>query len=170
MSDSWACFSEDRKYRYRLTRRLGASSRRLLFIMLNPSKADETQDDATIRRCIGFARSWGFGTLEVVNLFALMATHPAELRRAAEPVGKRNDYHISAAVKAADRVICAWGNHGSHMNRAAQTLTSLRHTAQLCHIGLNKSGEPRHPLLIPKSATPIGWHPAEITAYLKSHS
>ena len=170
MSDSWACFSENRKYRYRLGRFVGAADHRLLFIMLNPSKANETHNDPTIRRCIGFARDWGFGTLEVVNLFALMATHPNELRSADEPVGKHNDFHIRAAVKSADKVICAWGNHGSYMTRAAKALDLTRHAAQLCHIGINKSGEPRHPLHLPKSATPIEWTPAEIEEYLKSHS
>ena len=82
-----AIFSGDRRYRYLLIRRVGTSQSRVLFIMLNPSAADEVRDDPTIRRCIGFARDWGFGLLEVVNLFALMSTNPKTLLDAEDPVG-----------------------------------------------------------------------------------
>ena len=114
-----AVFSEDRCYRYLLRRRVGESSRRVLFIMLNPSKADEKRNDATIRRCVGFARSWGFGILEVVNLFALMSTNPEALLKAKDPVGPDNDAAIRAALEVADTVVLAWGNHAlDHEERA----------------------------------------------------
>ena len=80
-----AVFSEDRRYRYLLERRVGDSPKRVLFIMLNPSKADEKYNDPTIRRCIGFAREWGFGLLHVVNLLALMSTDPRALLKADDP-------------------------------------------------------------------------------------
>ena len=104
-----AVFSEDRRYRYLLSRRVGESSRRVLFLMLNPSKADEERNDATIRRCVGFARDWGYGILDVVNLFALMSTDPKALLKADDPVGPDNDVAIRAALEIADTVVPAWG-------------------------------------------------------------
>jgi hypothetical protein len=75
-----ALFSRDRRFRYRLGRRWGQGAA-VCFVLLNPSTADEVVDDPTIRRCIAFARSLGYGGLEVVNLYAYVATDPAELRR-----------------------------------------------------------------------------------------
>ena len=92
-----ALFSRDRRFRYRLGRRWGDGAA-VCFVLLNPSTADETREDPTVRRCIGFARSLGYGALEVVNLYAYVATDPAELRRAGYPVGRYNDRHIEAAV------------------------------------------------------------------------
>ena len=92
-----ALFSRDRRYRYRLGRRWGDGAA-VCFVLLNPSTADETREDPTVRRCIGFAGSLGYGALEVVNLYAYVATDPAELRRAGYPVGHSNDRHIEAVV------------------------------------------------------------------------
>ncbi len=147
-----AVFSDDRRYRYLLRRRVGASQRRVLFIMLNPSKADEERNDATIRRCIGFTHSWGFGQLEVVNLFALVATNPKDLLGAEEPVGLDNDAAIRAALEATDRVVLAWGNHGlHHEKRAAKVTTMARKAAQPYCLGLTMRGTPRHPLRLAKT-------------------
>jgi hypothetical protein len=85
-----ALFSRDRRFRYRLGRRWGDGAA-VCFVLLNPSTADETREDRTVRRCIGFARGRGYGALEVVNLYAYVATDPAELRRAGYPVGRYND-------------------------------------------------------------------------------
>src|SRR5437588_2477108 len=89
-----AVFSPDGRYRYLLTRRLGRSRRVATFIMLNPSTADAINNDPTIRKCVGFARRWGCGLLQVVNLFALRATEPRVLRAAADPVGPENSRWI----------------------------------------------------------------------------
>ena len=158
MSDGWAHFSHDKKYRYLLGRRISDSPRRLLFIMLNPATADETRNDPTIRRCIGFATQWGYGLLEVANLFAYRTPHVAELRRADDPIGPQNDEWISRALSAADKVILAWGNHGSYMNRSRQVRRMAIDVAQPYHLGLNKTGEPKHPLYLPASTTPIPFH------------
>lgn len=105
-----AVFSPDRIYRYRLTRDGAMHGSTVLFIMLNPSTADETQDDPTIRRCMAYAARWGHARLEVVNLFALRATNPMQLRLfRGDPVGPDNDRHIMEAVQDADIVIAAWG-------------------------------------------------------------
>ena len=150
-----AIFSGDRRYRYLLIRRVGTSQSRVLFIMLNPSAADEVRDDPTIRRCIGFARDWGFGLLEVVNLFALMSTNPKTLLDAEDPVGPDNDATIHAALRRAERVILAWGNHGSrHRERAAHVTKMALDLSTPHHLGLTKFGFPRHPLLLPKNTVP----------------
>ena len=150
-----AIFSDDRRYRYLLTRRVGTSQSRVLFIMLNPSQADEVRNDPTIRRCIGFARDWGFGLLEVVNLFALMSTNPKTLLDVEDPVGPDNDATIQAALQRADKVILAWGNHGSrHGERAAHVTKMALDVSTPHHLGLTKLGFPGHPLLLPKNTVP----------------
>jgi hypothetical protein len=77
-------------------------------------RADETREDPTVRRCIGFTRSLGFGGLEVVNLYAFVATDPAKLRRAGYPVGHYNDPHNEAAIRECERVVLAWGVHAAN--------------------------------------------------------
>lgn len=154
-----AVFSEDRRYRYLLKRQVGESQRGVLFIMLNPSRADEERNDATIRRCIGFARSWGFGILEVVNLFALMSTDPAALLKTKDPVGPDNDAAIRAALESADTVVLAWGNHGLvHEKRAAEVTAMAWEAAQPSCLGLTVKGAPRHPLRLPKTAALEPFH------------
>ena len=158
MSDGWAHFSHDKRYRYLLGRRIGASDRRLLFIMLNPGTADESHNDATIRRCIGFAERWNFGVMEVANLFAFRTSYVAELRAAKEPIGPDNDKWISEALVAADRVILAWGNHGAYMQRSRCVMRMVSSVVQPYQLGLNKTGEPTHPLYLPASTVPTPMH------------
>ena len=159
MSDGWARFSHDEKYRYLLGRRISDSPRRLLFIMLNPATADATQNDPTIRRCIGFAERWGYGLLEIANLFAYRTPYVSELRRADDPIGPDNDEWICHALNVADKVILAWGNHGAYMNRSLQIRRMALETAQPYHLGLNKTGEPKHPLYLPSATIPTPLHP-----------
>jgi hypothetical protein len=86
--------------------------------MLNPSTADASQDDPTIRRCIGFARQWGCGRLVVLNLFAFRATDPADLKRAADPVGPENRAWFDRTLVddlVGGPVVCGWGVHGAHL-------------------------------------------------------
>jgi hypothetical protein len=114
-----ALFSRDRRFRYRLGRPWGQGAA-VCFVLLNPSTADETREDATVRRCIGFARGLGYGALEVVNLYAYVATDPAEVRRAGYPVGHDNDRYIEAAVRASEHVVLAWGVHAARLGRPAE--------------------------------------------------
>ncbi len=149
---NWATFSEDRRYRYSLGRRVGDSSCRILFIMLNPSRADERRDDATIRRCVGFARDWGFGILDVVNLFALMSTDPRVLLEAEDPVGPANDAVIGDSLLESDTIVLAWGNHALfHRARVARVTSMARQRASLYCMGHTAKGAPRHPLRLAKS-------------------
>ncbi len=89
-----AVLSADGVYRYRLWRTWDASKPTLAFLMLNPSTADATEDDPTIRRCLGFAKEWGYGSLVVVNLFALRSPNPDALRENDDPVGPENGEHL----------------------------------------------------------------------------
>jgi hypothetical protein len=149
-----ARFSRDRRYRYRLWRRWDRSRPSVAFCMLNPSTADERSDDPTIRRCIGFARDWGYGGVEVVNLFALRGTDPRELRRARDPVGERNDAHLLAVAARSAAVVIAWGIHGALHARDARTLAMLCRRSRLLALGWTKTGAPRHPLYLRRDARP----------------
>ena len=123
MSD--ATFSPCKVYRYSLTRGFDDGPA-CNFLMLNPSTATATEDDPTIRRCIGFAKGWGYGVLYVTNLFALRATDPRELYKHAEPVGPDNDRCILTAATGSQLVVAAWGVHGAHRDRGADVARLIR--------------------------------------------
>ena len=146
-----ATFSMCRTYRYSLWRTWDESRPYALFIGLNPSTADESKDDPTIRRCIGFARSWGFGGLCVVNLFAYRATEPKDMMKAEDPIGPENDRWIKRLSADAGVIVAAWGNSGSFLG-SSRTITQK--IPNLTCFKLNKSGEPAHPLYQPATATP----------------
>jgi hypothetical protein len=143
-----AAFSQDALYRYKLWRSWSHLSPDVTFVMLNPNTPDGVTNDPTIRRCIGLAKRWGFGTLTVVNLFAFKATEPRHLRTAEEPVGLLNDDYILSASREADRVIAAWGNWGSLGNRAVEVMDLLPAGLGLDCLGVTASGAPRHPLYL----------------------
>ena len=123
------------------------------FVMLNPSTADATQDDPTIRRCAGFAKAWGYGTLAVTNLYAFRATNPAELQRAADPVGPANDDTIKAVALDSALVVCAWGALGGARAAVVERMLG-RLGVQLYSLGMTKGGQPRHPLYLPARCQP----------------
>ena len=153
---SSAVISACGRYRYVLTRRVGPGERKAAFIMLNPSTADASIDDPTIRRCIGFARQWGCGRLVVLNLFAFRATSPADLKRAPDPVGPENKAwfgQIQNGHKDGDLVICGWGVHGVHRGQDLAVLGWLAGAGVTpLALGVTKNGHPKHPLYVPYSA------------------
>ena len=106
-----AMFSPCRSYRYSLWRTWDSQKPIVVFIGLNPSTADETVNDPTMRRCIGFARLWGYGGMVVVNLFAYCATKPTVLRHVADPVGKDTDSWIYTLCQYVARQV--GGEHNS---------------------------------------------------------
>lgn len=153
--DQNAVISDCGRYRYLLTRQVGPGSRTATFIMLNPSTADATTDDPTIRRCIGFARRWGCGKLAVLNLFAFRATSPADMKRDNDPVGPENREWFDRSLQAphAGQVICAWGVHGEHMGQDRAVLGWLEeHGVEPFALGITRDGHPKHPLYLPNSA------------------
>lgn len=153
---SGASFDADKVYRYHLWRRLGCGGV-VTFVMLNPSTADADHDDPTIRRCMGFVRSWGYGHLNVVNLFAYRATSPADLAKAVDPVGDGNDIVIDAFARSSNLMIAAWGCHGILQGRDKTVLELLRGIGPVHHLGLTRGGHPRHPLYIRADTQPILW-------------
>jgi hypothetical protein len=149
-----ASFSPCRAYRYALWRRWG-NGPYCMFIGLNPSTADETNDDPTIRRCIGFARAWGYEALCMTNLFAFRATDPKVMKAAAEPVGRENDITLETLGRGAGVVIAAWGAHGVHRRRDQSVRLFV---PGLHYLRLTKDGHPGHPLYLPANLTPTPWN------------
>lgn len=156
--DGSALYDESLTYRYRLSRVWDRHGGRLLFVMLNPSTATAEVLDPTVARTVRWARSWGFGSLEVVNIFALRSTDPSALRGHSDPVGEHNDRCIEAAASAADLCVAAWGVHGSLSGRALEVVSLLqRRNIPLHVLGTTRDGHPRHPLYLPNSVTASPW-------------
>lgn len=151
-----ATFSPCQQYRYRLWRQWDKSRPSVVFCMLNPSTADDVVNDPTIERCQRRAVQWGYGHMDVVNLFALRSTDPANLYTHADPFGPDNLDHILAAVEKAAVLVCGWGQHGKLHNADSRVLTHLRTTcAGKAHaLRINKDGTPAHPLYLPYTLTP----------------
>lgn len=154
---SGATISEDGLYRYDLFRRWHHDGENILWIMLNPSTADASIDDPTIRRVVGFSKRWGYTTAWVVNLFALRATDPKELKRAADPVGMLNDYVIRDRIEKADAIVAAWGAHGDYKLRSMEIERIVNNMdRRLLCLGVTQAGHPRHPLYVRGDLQPSG--------------
>lgn len=144
-------------FRYSLTRSWDEGLPVCGFIMLNPSTADAELDDPTIRRCIGFAKREGCGTLIVANLFAFRATDPKELPKAQDPIGPQNDAYIDALLlHASGPVIAGWGANGFARARAKDIATRTPPGHLKC-LGTSLDGSPRHPLYLPLEAPLIDY-------------
>lgn len=157
-SRSVAIFSDCERYRYELTRVWDAAGGKALFVMLNPSTADEFKNDPTVERCERRARALGFGAFRVVNIFAFRATDPKVMRAEPDPVGPGNDAAIVGSVDWADAIVCAWGNHGAHMGRGQAVAQMLRQTGrELSHLGITGAGQPKHPLYISYAQGLVRW-------------
>lgn len=157
------CFSDDGgfpdgrgRYRYWLETAIpGGDSAACLFLMLNPSNANEHQPDTTVTRCKGLTMDWGAGRLLICNLFALRSPKPQALS-----VGQDNDRHTLHAAQQANIIVCAWGGwRGAHgrARQVAQTLINEGHSEKLHTLGFTKSGEPKHP----KPQNPNDWPKAD---------
>jgi len=142
------------KYRYNLSRVWNPYLPRVVFIMLNPSTADATHDDATIRRCISYARGWGYGSLHVVNLFAYRSREPRDLLTTLRPIGRGNTQWILKCAQSASLVICAWGTRGGDRGISVLRKLEQRGIKPMC-LGKTKRGEPKHPLYLNKDLLPI---------------
>ena len=142
-----ATFSNCRTYRYTLSRIWNKKKKYVLFIGLNPSTADEEVDDPTIRRCVNYAKNWGYGGFLMVNVFAYRTTLPSNLKKVKYPVGEDNDKYIVKLSKKADITVAAWGNNGNLYSRDKQVLNLV---PSLMCLKINKSGQPAHPLYLKK--------------------
>ena len=157
-SESTAVYSACERYRYALTRIWDPHGKRVLFIMLNPSKATEVQNDPTVERCERRARALGYGSFCVTNIFAWRETNPRLMKQADDPVGSENDAQIQQNMALADDVIAAWGTHGAHLGRGRTVQELLSRCGQPVFVlGLSKDGHPKHPLYIAYAQTPVLW-------------
>ncbi|MEM5477302.1 DUF1643 domain-containing protein [Pacificibacter sp. AS14] len=155
---STAIYSDCEQYRYALTRVWNADAPKVLFVMLNPSTATEVQNDPTVERCERRARTLGFGSFCVTNIFAWRDTDPRKMRAATDPIGPENDATILEFAAWADTIVCAWGTHGEHLKRGENVEQLLRKTQQpLYNLGLSKAGHPKHPLYISYREQPHIW-------------
>jgi len=157
-----AVFSKDRKYRYQLSRVWDRTKTMVAFIGLNPSTADEIDDDPTIRRCINFAKLWGYGGIYMLNLFALRSTDPNILYKSSNPLaspkdytrgyGNANDYWIRKTIQMSSLTVACWGNHGVYLNRGDSVFSLLKEAWCFAY---TKDNQPKHPLYIRSDASLI---------------
>lgn len=155
-----ALLSPDRMYRYTIERVWDSERPKCAFIGLNPSTADEQQLDPTLRRCVRFADSWGYGSLLMLNLFAFRSTLPSGLRLARDPVGPDNDHQLIRSVQRVEIVVCCWGAHGAYLRRGEIVREEIHNVVPpdpLYHLGLTKSGQPKHPLYLSSNLEPEPW-------------
>ena len=156
---SGAEISDDGLYRYRLWRQWNMHPPfpgTVLWVMLNPSVADAFKDDPTLTKCIGWTKRWGYGRLEVVNIYAYRSTDPAAMftayRAGADIIGPENDNALEAAMNRATVIVAAWGNNGSGP-RVDEITEQLRAVDARC-LGRTRSGAPKHPVRLAYAAVP----------------
>jgi len=147
-----AVFSSCGRYRYDWYYRW-AEGQCVMFIGLNPSRANGHRTDATARRCIAYAKRWGFGAVRIVNLFSWIDTDPAAMKLAPEPGGPRNDHHLMARAADAALIVAVWGTHGSHLGR--DRVVKKIFQGRLYALAVNNDGSPSHPLYLPKDLRPF---------------
>ena len=147
-----AIISDCGSYRYWLERQCEGEGATAI-VMVNPSTADATQDDATIRKLRGFGDRNRWGRIIIGNLFAYRATDVRELGGQANPIGPDNDYWLGRMAGVADRVIFAWGPvtkqprqyRGWRWGKVAGIFNGLDSFS----IGAPaQCGHPRHPLML----------------------
>ena len=153
--ESSAIFSDCGRYRYVLSRHW-EDGETCVFVGLNPSTADDSKNDATVRKCMHFARSWGFAGISLVNLYARRCRYPQALLTSDDPVGPDNDRWLTSVIGGAPHAIAMWGNRGARIYgegiRRDTLLITLRSKCS-CFFQ-TKLGAPKHPLYLPK-ATPL---------------
>lgn len=149
-------FSDDRVYRYTLWREwsmplIEVNRKFVMFIGLNPSTADETKDDPTIRKCIHYAKAWGYGALCMTNLFAYRSTDPRKMKKHPHPVGPDSDKWLKECARKASLIVAAWGRDGAHLKRDLQVEKLIN---DLQCLGQNPDGTPKHPLYLKNELKP----------------
>ena len=151
----------DDMFRGQPKKKYGTKSDYLQVIGLNPSTADETINDPTVARCIDFAKRWGFGGLCMTNLFAFRATDPNVMKEHSSPIGDRNDRWLDETSQNAGLILFAWGNHGTHLDRAATVSAVLcaKYRLKTVALEMTKAMQPKHPLYIKADTEPFSYPP-----------
>ena len=144
-----AVLSKCSTYRYKLTRSWDRTKGYVLFIMLNPSTADDREDDLTTIRCINFAKHWGYGGIMIGNLYPFRAKRPKDLKkwlktsRKSSLIAMDNNYsYVGDMAYQADFVVCAWGCNHPGVPDWIEELGVPLHYLELCKDGIT----PKHPL------------------------
>ncbi len=151
-------FSPCRRYRYALWRIWDKAKPPCLFIMLNPSTADEVDNDPTVERCERRASDMGYGGLLVRNIFAFRSTDPQALYSESDPVGPDNDAAILDAIRQCGVIVCGWGAHGKLHGRGEAVRRLILDAGRQPHyLQLNLDGTPRHPLYVAYAKKPTPW-------------
>lgn len=159
-----ATISDDGIYRYDLARTLGEGAK-AVFVLLNPSTADEASDDPTVAAVLRFAVSMpnhSVGPVTIVNLFALRTTDPALLRSHPDPVGPDNDATIARHLHDADVIVVGWGEQGSHFSDRVTSVLQLLPSHQLWCFGTTSKGHPRHPQRLARSTPLVPFDPVPL--------
>lgn len=153
---SGANFDETKNYRFSLWRIWDNKELKILFLMLNPSTANDETDDPTIRRCVNFAKSWGYGGIVVVNLFSLVSSDPAKLLTVTDSIGVDNDSVILKAAGNAEKIVVAWGAFREARARGEDVLRMLYENGyEVYCLGKTKDGHPKHPLYLRSNLKPM---------------
>jgi hypothetical protein len=138
-------------YRYELRRVWEPSRPLMVWVMLNPSTADAEVDDATVEKCMRFAKAWGYGGMIILNCYALRARHPEELAEHPDPVGPENDAYLER-IDPALMVVCAWGATGVRGPEVVAKLIKIGVVPH--HLELTRGGQPWHPLFLKETLMP----------------
>lgn len=156
-------------YRYRLDRTVGMAGPVFAFFGINPSTADATTDDATVRKWIGFTKAWGGSRFIVGNVWPLRSTDVRALADATRwlDIGRENTRHILAMADEADVLVPCWGDRSKVPRRMHNDLDDLlsllRGTRKpVMHLGLTKGGDPKHPLMLGYSTPLVPWAEAAV--------
>lgn len=143
-----AVISSCEKYRYQLWRIWDEDKPKVMFLMLNPSTADEEDNDPTLRRCIGYANSWGYGGLYIGNLYAYRTKDRSKLNYAENPTGDDNHRHLIEMLSKCDKIVCAWGNGEGQPKKIFDNFSDLH------YLKLNDDATPTHPLYLKSDLKP----------------
>jgi hypothetical protein len=149
-----AVFSDDKLYRYRLERTFDEDLLKVAFVGVNPSIADDIADDKTITKCINYAKTWGYGGIVMVNLFAFISTDPSQLKSIGNPVGTDNDKHLNEVFNSfgtIGKIVCCWGENGKLFDRDKEVLKMI--DEPYC-LRINADDSPAHPLYLPIDLEP----------------
>ena len=145
-------------YRYWLTREWDESNPLLVWLMLNPSTADASQDDATMRKCMSYARKWGYGGITVINVYALRSRDPKNLWKVSDPVGPHNNRWISLwmgyARRRGSKIICGWSKHPKpeRIDEILEIAENERVDLEVVEMGQHG---PKHPLYLKGDLKPV---------------
>jgi hypothetical protein len=147
-------------YRYQLRRTWDETKPHVMFIMMNPSRADEKEEDRSVAKCGRFARAWDYGGIYVGNTFAYRTTNKKRLRDTKDPKGPKNDEHLIAMAKLAEKVIFAYGQpgHRSLRDQGPRLVKMLIGKGVKPYVlKLSNDGTPCHPLYLRKTSEPVPW-------------